>query len=134
MICYTQIEEFWILQSTINLIPRRHLTVPSKKLARSLPVHPEKTETNQFIGTEGYSFDKILVDMISKTLDSGKYAVFTHKGKINTLHLTYDYIWGTWVLCSGFEIDQRDDFEFYDERFLGPDNDFSELDIYIAIK
>ncbi|MEM1486267.1 AraC family transcriptional regulator [Oscillospiraceae bacterium PP1C4] len=94
----------------------------------------ENTETGHFIGTEVYSFDNIPNGMEAKTLSSGKYAVFTHKGNVNTLHLTYDYIWGTWVLCSGFEIDQRDDFEFYDERFLGPDNILSELDIYIPIK
>jgi AraC family transcriptional regulator len=94
----------------------------------------ENTETSQFIGAEVNSFDEMPQGMVSKTLGGGKYAVFTHKGKINTLQMTYDYIWGTWVLCSGFEIDQRDDFEFYNERFLGPDNDLSELDIYIPVK
>lgn len=72
--------------------------------------------------------------MDSKVLKGGKYAVFTHKGKLDTLHMTYEFIWGTWVLCSGYEIDLRDDFEFYDERFLGPDQDASEFDIYIPIK
>ena len=48
--------------------------------------------------------------------------------------MTYDYIWGTWVVCSGFELDLRDDFEYYDERFLGPDNDSSEFDICIPVK
>lgn len=64
----------------------------------------------------------------------GEYAVFTHKGKIDALKMTYDYIWGTWLLCSGFEIDSRDDFELYDGRFLGADNDLSEIDIYIPVK
>ena len=48
--------------------------------------------------------------------------------------MTYDYIWGTWLLCSGFEIDNRDDFELYDRRFLGADNNLSEIDIYIPIR
>ncbi|WP_094604186.1 HTH-type transcriptional activator RhaS [Sporomusa silvacetica DSM 10669] len=94
----------------------------------------QNTEFSHFFGVEVRSFDELPQGMESKTLHGGKYAVFTHKGKINTLQMTYDYIWGTWVLCSGFEIDQRDDFEFYDERFLGPDNDLSEFDIYIPVK
>lgn len=94
----------------------------------------KNTESSHFIGVEVHSFNELPPGMVSKTIYSGKYGVFTHKGKISALQMTYDYIWGTWVLCSGFEIDQRDDFEFYDERFLGPDHDLSEFDIYIPIK
>ncbi len=94
----------------------------------------ENTESSHFIGAEVVSVADVPEGMSLKTLSGGKYAVFTHKGKLNTLHMTYDYIWGTWVLCSGYEIDLRDDFEFYDERFLGPDSDLSEFDIYIPVK
>ena len=94
----------------------------------------QNTESSHFIGAEVISVEKVPQGMISKILCGGKYAVFTHKGRMNTLQMTYEYIWGTWVLCSGFEIDQRDDFEFYDERFLGPENDLSEFDIFIPVK
>ena len=94
----------------------------------------ENTESNHFIGTEVYSFDELPQGMVTKILDGGKYAVFTHKGRIDALKMTYDYIWGTWLLCSGMEIDNRDDFELYDERFLGTDNSLSEIDIYIPVK
>lgn len=94
----------------------------------------ENTESTHFIGTEVYSFDALPEGMSSKILNNGEYAVFTHKGKIDALKMTYDYIWGTWLLCSGFEIDTRDDFELYDGRFLGADNDLSEIDIYIPVK
>jgi AraC family transcriptional regulator len=73
----------------------------------------ESTESGHFIGVAVTSLEKIPRDMYSKILPGGKYAVFTHKGKLSTLELTYQYIWGTWVLCSGCEIDTRDDFEFY---------------------
>jgi AraC family transcriptional regulator len=72
--------------------------------------------------------------MDSKVLKGGKFAVFTHKGKLDTLHMTYEFIWGTWVLCFGYEIDLRDDFEFYDERFLGLIRMLPNLTIYIPIK
>ncbi len=94
----------------------------------------ENTETEHFIGIEAYSIEDLHPGMSVKHLDGGKYAVFTHKGKIDTLKMTYDYIWGTWLLCSGMELDQRDDFELYDERFLGADNKYSEIAIYIPIK
>ncbi|MDD4844419.1 MAG: AraC family transcriptional regulator [Anaerotignum sp.] len=94
----------------------------------------ENTISNHFIGTEVSSFDELPQGMVGKKFCGGKYAVFTHKGKIETLKMTYDYIWGTWLLCSGAEIDHRDDFELYDERFLGADNSRSEIDIYIPLK
>lgn len=94
----------------------------------------DNTLSTHFIGVEVNSIDELPEGMEAKVLCGGKYAIFSHKGKMNTLPMTYDYIWGTWVLCSGFEVDQRDDFEFYDERFLGPDNGLSEFFIYIPVK
>lgn len=99
-----------------------------------LSLFDESTESSHFIGAEVISLAEVPEGMETKTLTGGKYAVFTHKGKLGALSMTYDYIWGTWVICSGYEIDLRDDFEFYDERFLGPDQDASEFDIYIPIK
>lgn len=99
-----------------------------------LNLFDESTESSHFIGAEVSSLAEVPEGMQTKTLNGGKYAVFTHKGKLDTLAMTYDYIWGTWVLCSGYEIDLRDDFEFYDERYLGPDQETSEFDIYIPVK
>ncbi len=94
----------------------------------------ENTESSEIVGVEVISFEDIPQGMIKKFLTGGKYAVFTHKGKLDKLGMTYEYIWGTWILCSGVELDMRDDFEFYDERFLGYDNELSQMDIYIPVK
>jgi AraC family transcriptional regulator len=99
-----------------------------------LSLFDESTESSHFIGAEVTSIAEVPEGMEMKVLNGGRYAVFTHKGRLDTLSMTYEYIWGTWVLCSGYEIDLRDDFEFYDERFLGPDQDASEFDIYLPIK
>jgi len=48
--------------------------------------------------------------------------------------MTYDYIWGTWLICFGIEFDNRDDFELYNEGFLGIDKEESVIEIYIPIK
>lgn len=65
------------------------------------------SESNHFLGTEVSSYNEIPQGMEEKTLAYGKYAVFTHKGKMDNLKMTYDYIGGTWALCSGFVIDIR---------------------------
>lgn len=94
----------------------------------------EDMQFSVLVGVEVSSFADIPPGMVAKTLAGGKYAVFTHKGRVDTLRITYDYIWGTWLSCCGYEVDLRDDFEFYDERFLGPDNEESEMSIYIPLK
>lgn len=94
----------------------------------------EDTEFNEIVGIEVENHYKIPTGMVAKTLAGGKYAVFTHRGSIESLRMTYQYIWGTWIICSKYEIDLRDDFEYYDEKFLGPNNDLSQFYIYIPIK
>lgn len=94
----------------------------------------ETTLFNEFVGVEVKVFTDIPMGMAVKTLKGGRYAVFTHKGKLANLKMTYDYIWGTWIPCSGYELDLRDDFEFYDDSFLGEDNELSEMKIFIPIK
>lgn len=92
------------------------------------------TDYSELVGVKVNSFADIPSGMVKKTIPAGKYAVFIHKGNINKLSITYDYIWGTWVPYSDFEVSIRDNFQTYDERFLGPENDNSEIDIYIPIK
>ncbi|MER0280360.1 AraC family transcriptional regulator [Clostridioides difficile] len=94
----------------------------------------ENMEFNEIIGFEVSSYEYIPNSFVAKTITGGKYAVFTHIGSLESLDKTYEYIWGTWFLSSKDEIDTREDFEVYDERFLGPDNMDSQIDIYIPIK
>lgn len=86
-----------------------------------------------FIGIEVPDGFAIPCGMQRKTLCSGKYARFTHTGTVATLPQTYRYIWGTWFPKSNFEISGYDDFECYTERFLGADNEDSQIDIYFPI-
>lgn len=94
----------------------------------------ENVEYSEIVGVEVTSFEHIPEGMIAKVIPKGKYAVFTHKGSLQKLQETYEYIWGTWIPCSKVELDIRDDFEIYDERFRGANNSLSEIDIYIPIK
>jgi len=77
--------------------------------------------------------------MITETIPSQKYAVFTHRGTVETLSIAYEYIEREWIpnnskyepALFGKEFGWR--FEFYDETRY----DYSEepeIDIYIPIR
>lgn len=85
-------------------------------------------------GTEVSSFEGLTEPFVQKVIPGGRYAVFTHRGTLRMLPQTFDYIWGTWFLTTKEELDWREDFELYDERFLGYDHPDSEVDLYIPVK
>lgn len=88
---------------------------------------------SEMIGTEIDSFEGIPDSVVKKTVKPGKYAVFTHSGSLYNIEKTYDYIWGTWILSTKEELDNREDFELYTEQFHGADNPDNKTEIYIPI-
>lgn len=84
-------------------------------------------------GIEVISLDEIPEGLVGRTIPAAKYAVFTHKGSLESLQETFGYIYGTWLPTSGYTPASTFGFELYDERF---DNfsEKSELDIYVPIK
>lgn len=86
-------------------------------------------------GFEVESEDNIPEGMILIELPSTKYAVFEYQGVIGPeLGRTFEYIYTEWLPASEFEGAAPYDYEKYDERFKGPDNPDSVLEIYIPIK
>lgn len=79
------------------------------------------------------SFSELPAPFVPKVLKAGRYAVFTHTGSLALLRDSFAYIWGTWFFVTGETLDGREDFELYDERFLGYDNPESQIDLYIPI-
>jgi AraC family transcriptional regulator len=103
------------------------------------PSPSEKTEDTEYtdlVSVEVSGLDHMPEGMTGRTIPERTYAVFTHKGPLfpNRLQQAYDYIYGTWVPQSRYELDGGFDFEFYDDRFATVDDDASELDIYVPIK
>lgn len=88
----------------------------------------------EMIGTEVASFEAVPKSLAIKTTAPGKYAVFTHRGSLESLEETYKYIWGIWLLGSKEELDCREDFELYTERFHGFSHPDSEVEICIPIR
>jgi AraC family transcriptional regulator len=93
-----------------------------------------QSEITALVGIEYPKEQPMLNGMQRKKLFGGTYAKFVHTGKVENLIQTYHYIWGVWFPKSGFELDNRDDFECYTERFLGENMERSEIDIYFPIK
>jgi len=61
--------------------------------------------------------DEVPPGMSVRELPEGEYAVFEHHGALDTLGQTYDMIYREWLPASDYEVDPRDDFELYDDRF-----------------
>lgn len=77
---------------------------------------------------------KVPDGMVMRQVPEHKYAVFTHKGKLDNLGATYAYIYETWLPQSGVELhEDMFDMDLYDQRFI-PDSDESEFDILVAVK
>lgn len=71
--------------------------------------------------------------MVIHTIPGGLYAIFTHQGSVENLSDSYRYIYDEWLEESVYELDERDQFEWYDRRFNFREED-SELDIHIPIR
>jgi len=83
-------------------------------------------------GFEEKSTIVILDGMVSKIVPGGKWLVFEHKGKLDTLGNTYKYIYGQYIPDSKFEPAGMD-IEHYGDRFMD-DSDDSVFEIWIKIK
>lgn len=62
-----------------------------------------------------------------------RYAVFEHKGPLNTLSKTFKYIHGTWLPQSGHVLLAAPEFERYSEDF-NPKLNTGKLEIWVPIK
>ncbi|MBN3525811.1 AraC family transcriptional regulator [Paenibacillus apiarius] len=101
-----------------------------------MPVHDltEDTEFTQFVGFETAGYGDIPSGMLTHTIPCGKYAVFRHQGPTALLRESYEYIWGTWLCSTSYELDDRDDFERYGDDFCGTENEQSVIWIYIPVR
>lgn len=85
-------------------------------------------------GMEVTKISDVPEGMVGKSFPASEYVVFTHKGSTETLQDTYQYIYGTWFPKQKCRRGKGPEFERYDdERFFGPMDPNSEIDIYIPI-
>lgn len=92
------------------------------------------SEFNYCACVEVTDFNGIPKGMIAKTISPSKYAVFTHKGPMTERNKTLNYIYGTWLPGSGYELAETDIIELYDSRSIDISSPNCEFDIYIPLK
>ncbi len=110
---------------------------PKFSLGICLEQHPDIPieDGDKFIYIAAYSVssdEKIPDGMNAVTIPAGKYAVFTHRGPIDKMTQTVNYIWGTWIPRNSDKVRKGPDFEYYDDRF-NPQTLEGEVDIYIPV-
>jgi len=77
-------------------------------------------------------FENIPEEMETYVLPAGLYAVFEYKG-LNTDTKIFEYIFGTWLPSSQYNIDNRPHFEILGAKYKNNDPN-SEEEIWIPIK
>lgn len=65
-------------------------------------------------------------------IEKQKYAVFTHRTGLKNLEHTNQYIWGTWLPQSGYELSPASDLEVYPSNFSPPEHEVP-FDIWVPI-
>lgn len=71
--------------------------------------------------------------MIRTEVPEQTYAVFTHRGRLHAIGHTMSRIYESWLPQNNLQPAPGIDIELYDERFLGTDNDDTEIDLYVPI-
>jgi AraC family transcriptional regulator len=84
-------------------------------------------------GIEVTEVDAVPAGMVHRVIPAGRYASFTHKGKLSVLDDTVKFIYGTWVRQSRDLLRDGPNLELYDGRF-DPNSDQSEFDILLPAK
>lgn len=67
-------------------------------------------------------------------LQSGKYAVFLHKGSSADFPKTAQYIYAEWLPNSEYELDDRPHFEVLGDNYKGHEDPENEEEVWIPIK
>lgn len=135
-----KLAELWLKFNRISTqIPHRSLNSRGFGICEACHEHSLYSMSDEVLftevaGIEVDSFDGLPANFVQKVIPEGRYAVFTHTGTLRMLSQTFNYIWGTWSLNTKEEMDDREDFELYDQRYLGYDHPNSKIDLYIPIK
>jgi len=89
-------------------------------------------EFEKWATVEVTNFDNVPIGMETFTLTGGLYAVFDYKGSSND-NCIFQYIFGTWLPGSDYDLDNRPHFEVLGDKYKNNDPT-SEEEIWIPIK
>lgn len=94
--------------------------------------NPDKT-FEKWAAVEVSAIEDIPPGMHCTELPAGRYAVFLYKGDARNAAAVFEYILGTWLPASEYELDERPHFEVLGDNYSKNDP-ASEEEIWIPIK
>ncbi|NOQ75232.1 MAG: GyrI-like domain-containing protein [Crocinitomix sp.] len=109
----------------------------------SIQKYPDNVNMDSF--TPITVFDKWAAVIVNKVndipdgmeviyIDAGKFAKFRHSGTASDFFRTSQYIYGTWLPSSGYELRNAHHFEIMEANYKGPNDPDSEEDVFIPLK
>ncbi len=96
------------------------------------PKDPSSESYTFIAGMSVKEADRVPEGMMAHHLKGGEYAVFEHHGTLETLHQSYQYIFGVWLSENSLIVAEADSLEVYDERFKVGQQD-SVFEIWIPV-
>lgn len=95
----------------------------------------QSTEGFHYLAAAPVQGDVAVPDgMVRRTIEGGRYLVFTHHGGIETYPQTLAKVYGEWLPASDHEHLPTGDFELYDERFCPGEGETQAFDLYVRIR
>ena len=92
-----------------------------------------ETEFTKWAAIEVEDHNTIPIGFTPFILESGRYAVFSHKGDAIEFQKSMQYIFGVWMPQSEFELDDRPHFELLGEKYKNNSPD-SEEEIWLPVR
>lgn len=92
-----------------------------------------ETVFDKWAAVEVSTYDEIPEGMETLDIPGGLYAVFDYKGSPVDFAPMFQYIFGTWMPGSDYEVDKRPHFDVLGEKYRGNDPD-SEEEIWVPVK
>jgi AraC family transcriptional regulator len=92
-----------------------------------------QAQFEKWAAVEVSDFHHVPDDMQTFILKGGLYVVFLHQGPASAGQKTFQYIFGSWLPSSAYEVDNRPHFELLGDKYKNNDPD-SEEEIWIPIK
>lgn len=100
---------------------------------KSMDAFTPHTEFDRWAAVEVTSLSDIPQGMQSITIEGGEYAVFIHRGAANNYQRTFQYIFGTWLPASSYQVDQKAHFEIMPQDY-NPFDENAQEEVWIPIK
>jgi AraC family transcriptional regulator len=119
----------------VKTIQNRHGTDKISLQVYSHTYFESFSPENEFVKwalVEVYGFDEVPENLESFQLEAGNFAVFQYKGSSSDTRI-FEYIYGTWLPSSGYELADRPHFEVIGSNYKN-NEPTSEEEIWIPIQ